>query len=45
MDPNAQRLLEAHQAAGAVCDPAFDEVAVARVADALRAALRRPPVG
>ena len=36
VDLDAQRLLEAHHAAGAVCDPGFHEAAVTRVAGALR---------
>lgn len=43
MDPEAQRILEAHGAAGAVCDVAFGELAIARVAEALRGAMARPP--
>ena len=42
MDPAAQRILEAQGAAGAVCDIAFGELAVARVAGALRDAMRGP---
>ena len=42
MDPEAQRILEARGAAGAVCDVAFGEAAVVRVAEALRGAMAEP---
>ena len=42
VDPEAQRLLEARNASGAVCDIAFAEATVLRVADVLRAALVTP---
>jgi len=44
VDPNAQRLLEANGAAGSVCDVAFNEAAVRRVAAALGASLERPAI-
>jgi hypothetical protein len=42
VDIEAQRLLEARHAAGAVCDIAFAGTALGNVADALREALGRP---
>lgn len=42
IDLEAQRLLEAHRATGAVCDLAFHEPTVMRVAEALRKALDGP---
>jgi hypothetical protein len=42
MDPEAQRILEARGAAGAVCDVAFGEAAVVRAAEALRDAMASP---
>ena len=43
VDLAAQRLLEAHHAAGAVCDLGFHEETVARVAHALQDCLERTP--
>jgi hypothetical protein len=42
VDPNAQRILEAHGAKGAVCDPAFADVALERVRAALADAIAGP---
>ena len=42
MDPRAQRILEAREAAGAVCDIAFSDAIVSRIAESLRVALAGP---
>lgn len=42
VDPEAQRILEAHDAAGAVCDIAFAEGAMRAVAEAVRRACAEP---
>lgn len=41
-DLEAERILREHKAAGSVCDPAFHETAVQRVAAALREAIKTP---
>ena len=41
VDTEAQRMLDEHQAPGRLCDPAFHEQTVARVAAALRDGVRR----
>ena len=44
VDPEAQRILDAHHARGAVCDVAFNEEACRRVGLELEAAVARPPI-